>query len=57
MELEQHKELYVPQMPLKFDKTDKLLIYSTEHLSESRRMFRIALAGPMVVMYCAMRAI
>ena len=56
-ELEEHKELYVPNTPLEFDDTGKVLIYDSNDLYEDRKLFRKAMILPFVVFYCGMRAI
>ena len=57
MQLHEHKELFIPQMPLKFDQMGKLLIYQTDELQHKRRFFRMALILPSIALYCGMRAI
>lgn len=57
-ELEQHKEMYVPQVPLKFDAHDKLLLYKTDdELYSRRRLFKTAMLIPAFFLYCGVRAI
>ena len=47
----------MPELPLKFDKNDKLLIYHTDSLKRTRTLTKYALAIPSFVLYCGMRAI
>ena len=56
-ELEENHELFVPELPLRFDENDKLLIYQTDSLYRSRKLFRLAMIAPSVVVYCMARAI
>ena len=55
--MEEHKELYVPQLPLRFDKNEKLLIYKADRFRRDRRSFRLAMIVPSIFFYCGMRAI
>ena len=57
-DLDRHREMYVPKVPLNFDKgTGKLLVYQTDDLKDYRRIFRMALTLPTICIYCGVRAV
>lgn len=56
-ELSQQSEIFVPELPLRFDDTGKLLIYHTDSLYSERRKTKIAMLIPTCILYCGMRAI
>ena len=56
-ELNFHKEMYVPKIPLKFDQTGKMLIYETQDKAIDRRNLKRIAILPMMVLYCGIRAI
>ena len=56
-ELNLHKEMYVPKIPLKFDQTGKMLIYETQDkVSDRTNLKRIGVL-PLFVIYCGIRAV
>ena len=56
-ELNLHKEMYIPKIPLKFDQTGKMLLYDTSDRAKDRRVLKMVATIPMFIVYCGMRAI
>ena len=49
--------MFIPTIPLRFDATGKLQVYHTDELYPKRRLFKLAMIPPAIVLYCGVRAI